>query len=85
MTLRGDPAAAADALSEIRQSLAVDGYELRVDAASSDALTVRITALPNACEECLAPAEVLKMIISGGLDGQYAPDEIELSLPAHAS
>jgi hypothetical protein len=80
--MRGDQQAIADALADIRQSLEVDGYRLGVEGATTHDLRVRITALPGACEECLAPAEVIKMIISGGVGGAYAPDEIELLLPA---
>lgn len=80
-SVRGDRAAVLDALAEIQTSLAVDGYRLDVDHASASDLTVQIVALDGACEECLAPPDVLKMIISGGLDGAYSPEEIILGLP----
>lgn len=80
--MRGNQQAVAEALADIRQSLEVDGYRLGVEGATARDLRVRITALPGACEECLAPAQVIKMIISGGVDGAYSPDEIELILPA---
>jgi hypothetical protein len=79
--MRGKQQAISDALADIRQSLAVDGYQLGVEAATASDLRVRITALPGACEECLAPAEVIKMIISGGICGSYAPGEIDLVMP----
>ncbi|HEY3882785.1 MAG TPA: hypothetical protein VGM12_29715 [Trebonia sp.] len=77
-TTRGDRQAVAAALAAIQGSLAVDGYRLDIEAATGTGLCVRIVALPGACEECLAPAEVLKMIISAGLDGAYVPEEIDL-------
>jgi hypothetical protein len=81
VTMRGDRQAVLDALANIRRSLEVDGYRLEVDSATADDLLVTVTALEGACEECFAPAEVVKMIISGGIDGAYSPDEIELRLP----
>lgn len=78
---RGDRAAVAAALAEIQQTLRVDGYRLEVDGATASGLLVRIDALDGACEECLAPPDVLKMIISAGLDGAYQPAEIDLRLP----
>lgn len=83
--LRGDRAAVDEALDGIRASLAVDGYQLEVDRAEAERLSVRVIAVDGACEECLAPAEVLKMIISGGLDGAYRVDQIELALPPAAA
>lgn len=81
-TTRGDRQAVADALADIQQSLAVDGYRLDIERATARGLSVRIVALQGACEECLAPQTVLKMIISAGVDGAYAPGEIDLCLPA---
>ena len=77
-TARGDRQAVADALADIQRSLAVDGYRLDIESATGSGLAVRIVALPGACEECLAPRDVLKMIISAGVDGAYVPDEIDL-------
>jgi Fe-S cluster biogenesis protein NfuA len=77
-TARGDRQAVAAALADIRGSLAVDGYRLDIEDATGQGLSVRIVALAGACEECLAPPEVLKMIISAGLDGAYVPAEIDL-------
>jgi hypothetical protein len=84
MTLRGDVTAVSDALDPIRSSLLVDGYTIDVIAASSDRVQVVVDATEDACAECLAPAEVLKMIISGQLGGVYEPDEVDLTLPADA-
>jgi Fe-S cluster biogenesis protein NfuA len=77
-TARGDRQAIAAALADIQGSLAVDGYRLDIEDATGQGLSVRIVALPGACEECLAPPEVLTMIISAELDGAYLPEEIDL-------
>ena len=82
MTVRGDAAAVSDALDGIRSSLLVDGYTIDVTSASADSVQVSLGAMENACAECLAPAEVIKMIICGQLDGAYQPDEVDLTLPA---
>ena len=82
MTVRGDAAAVSTALDGIRGSLLVDGYTIDVSSASADRVQVSIGAGKDACAECLAPPEVLKMIICGQLDGAYQPDEVELTLPA---
>lgn len=79
--MRGNRQAVLEALGDISRSLEADGYRLEVNSATPDDLLVTIAALEGACEECLAPAEVIKMIISGGTDGAYSPDEIELQLP----
>ena len=77
-TARGDRQAVAHALTDIQGSLAVDGYRLDIEDATVDGLAVRIVALPGACADCLAPPDVLKMIISAGVDGAYVPEEIDL-------
>ncbi len=80
--MRGDRSAVTDALAEIQQSLAVDGYRLDISSATSLGLSVRIVALPGACADCLAPDDVLKMIISASVDGAYGVEEIDLALSA---
>lgn len=80
--LRGSRDAVIEALVDVGRALGVDGYRLDVDSATASDLQVSIAASEGACEECLAPAEVLKEIISGGLDGAYLPGEIDLRLPA---
>jgi len=82
--VRGDAEAVSTALDGIRSSLLVDGYTIEVTSASAEVVRVSIGATPNACAECLVPAEVLKMIISGQLDGAYQPDEVDLTLPRPA-
>ncbi|HWG63876.1 MAG TPA: hypothetical protein VG253_19480 [Streptosporangiaceae bacterium] len=83
--MRGNRSAVLDALGDINATMEVDGYRLEIDQATAERLIVEVTALDGACEECLAPAEVIKMIISGTLDGAYTPQEIEVALPASAT
>lgn len=79
--LRGDKEAVVFALDAIRQGLAVDHYRLSVEDVTSDRLKVRIVALEGACEECLAPPLVLKMIVSGEINRAYEPEEIDVDYP----
>lgn len=79
--LRGNKEALVSALDPIRQGLAVDNYRLSVEDVTSERLRVRIDALEGACEECLAPRPVLKMIVSGEIDRAYEPEEIDVDYP----
>lgn len=85
MTIRGDRAAVLEALADIRQGMEVDGYRLDVDDATLDRLSLQVIALDGACEECLAPPLVLKMMVSGDLERAYEPEEIDVRLPTSAA
>lgn len=68
-------------LRSVREGLEVDGYQLEVIAADETELRLRITASPNACAECLSPPEIMTMIVSGAIDGAYAPERIDITYP----
>jgi len=80
--MRGNAADVDEALGVIRTGLNADGYDIEVTEATESGLKVRIVALEGACEECLSPPSVMSMILSGSLQGAYAPDELEISYPA---
>jgi Fe-S cluster biogenesis protein NfuA len=82
--MRGEAAAVDEALAGIRTGLHADGYDIEVTEASTDRLALRIVALEGACEDCLSPPNVMAMIISGSLDGAYAPEELKIAYPAEA-
>lgn len=68
-----------EGLEAIRATLAADGYALDVSEAG-DRVAVRISvADPNACEDCLAPAEIMRGILQQtlGVPGQ----SIDLTYP----
>ena len=69
------------ALEGIRQALEADGYRLDVVDAGQ-VLRLRVVALPDACEDCLSPPGVMAAMVSGALDGRWAPEQIEVELPA---
>ena len=67
-----------EGLDAMRESLAADGYEL--DAREEgDRLLVTIDATPDACEDCLAPSDVMRSILARTL--AVPAEAIELRYP----
>ena len=65
-------------LAPVAVGLRADGYSLGVSL-DTTRLFVRISAMQNACEECLAPKEVMGGIIASALRGQgVAVDDFEI-------
>jgi hypothetical protein len=69
------------ALAPVCDSLSADGYKLEVTDAA-ERLSLKVTALENACEECLVPQHVMAMMVSAKLDGAYEPEDIAIEYPA---
>jgi hypothetical protein len=65
-------------LKDMQATLAVDGYEL---AAREDGerVVIDIVATPEACEDCLAPPDVMRAILGKTL--AVPADAIELHYP----
>lgn len=68
------------ALVGIAGALEHDGYVLEVSDVS-DRLSLRISALEGACEDCLVPQEVMASTVSSVLGGDYAPEQISIAYP----
>lgn len=69
------------ALDGLRSTLAADDY--RMDLTESGAgVEVRITAGPEACDDCLVPKPVMRSILRSALG--VPEDAIELVYPADA-
>ncbi|MEU6645572.1 hypothetical protein ABZ863_23895 [Saccharomonospora sp. NPDC046836] len=66
------------ALAKLRATLAADDYELAVSE-SSGGFQVRITAGPDACEDCLVPKPLLRAILHDALG--VPEDDITLTYP----
>jgi hypothetical protein len=65
-------------LETMRSTLAVDGYE--IDAREDgERVLVTIEATPEACEDCLAPPDVMRAILGRTL--AVPADAIELRYP----
>jgi hypothetical protein len=65
-------------LETMRSTLAVDGYE--IDAREEgERVLVTIEATPDACEDCLAPPDVMRAILGRTL--AVPADAIELRYP----
>jgi hypothetical protein len=71
-------------LAPLAETMRVDGYALDVVDAGDDRLRVGVRALDDACEDCLVPADVLRMMISGQVDGRFAPAAIDVTMPGEA-
>jgi hypothetical protein len=72
----------ADGLQAIQTSLEADGYvmEVRADGGRVD---VRISATPEACEDCLVPKPLMRGILGQALG--VAEDSIDLTYPVEVS
>jgi hypothetical protein len=69
----------AEGLTAMRATLAADGYDL--DAREEDErVVVTITATPEACEDCLAPPDVMRAILGKSL--AVPAEAIDLYYPA---
>jgi hypothetical protein len=57
------PADLEQALEPLRSMLAADGYALATsDSGDGGAIVIDVTATPDACAECLAPASVIASV-----------------------
>ena len=55
------------ALANVHQMLEADGYHLSWETGASG-VVVNIAATPDACEDCLAPKQVLESILAKALE-----------------
>ncbi len=67
-----------DALAVMHSMLEADGYELEVIGASSEAVALKIVALPGACAECLVPPSIMEIYARDGL--KAVPDCAEAAI-----
>lgn len=71
-----------DALKELQDTLAVDGYSMHVDRINDHAV-VTLSAAEGVCNDCLVPKPVMKSFLSEALS---LPDaQIELVYPNEAT
>lgn len=72
----------AQGLQSMQATLAADGYDL--DAREDgERVVVTITATPEACEDCLAPPDVMRAILGRSL--AVPTEAIDLHYPADES
>jgi hypothetical protein len=71
-----------EGLATIRQSLEADGYLLDV-MEDGDRLDARISAGPDACEDCLVPKDLMKVMLEQALG--VPARSIELRYPDEAA
>ena len=65
-------------LRDMQATLAADGYELAARE-EGEHVVIDIVATPEACEDCLAPPDVMRAILGKTL--AVAADAIELHYP----
>jgi hypothetical protein len=68
-------------LENLQQTLQSDGYSMDVDVQGENA-NVAIVAGPEACEECLVPKDLMRMMLEPALG--VAADRITLVYPTDA-
>jgi hypothetical protein len=73
-----------EALAGLRVGYNADGYDLRVDDVSDGVVTVRISAGPQACEECLVPKAIAVGTIKASLRGLGDISRVEVVYPTDA-
>lgn len=62
-----DTAQVDTALAGLRDVLGADGYELRWTVEDGTRLSVEVLAGPDACADCLVPAEIMQAIMTDAL------------------
>jgi hypothetical protein len=67
-----DAGEARRALEPMREMLAADGYDLRLEEASATSVRLRVVAGPEACDDCLVPKEVFAGIVRDRLPAEVA-------------
>ena len=58
-----------EALQPIRNSLQADGFDLKIESFEEGVASLIVTAGPEACQECLIPAEHMQLRIENRLKG----------------
>lgn len=71
-------------LADLKEGLAVDGYELTVRPGRAQGVRVHIEALEGACEDCLIPKSIFLDYLMSAFDGQVTRDQVELFYPGES-
>jgi Fe-S cluster biogenesis protein NfuA len=74
------------ALQPIRNSLQVDGFDLKIEGVNDGVVSLVVFAGPEACLECLIPEEHFKLRIEDKLKGLIRGVRLrypEISQPSH--
>lgn len=58
------------ALDNVRPGLEADGFDLRLDSISGDAVQIVLEARPDACMDCLVPDQMLVAILETAIRDQ---------------
>lgn len=63
--------AVEEALTELRPSLAADGFDLQLDGMEGTEVEVGLVAKPDACMDCLVPDAMLVQILEASIRRRY--------------
>jgi Fe-S cluster biogenesis protein NfuA len=63
--------AVEQALTDLRPSLAADGFDLKIDSLTGDEVSVGLVAKPDACMDCLVPDDMLVQILETSIRKRY--------------
>ncbi len=74
----------AERLSSIREGLAADGYDLDVEIADDGSVAVRVSAGPDACEDCLVPKPIFHDLVTAPLADLVDPATVSVHYPVDA-
>jgi hypothetical protein len=69
-------------LSEFREGLVADGYDLLVDGFAAGTAHLRIIAGPEACAECLVPKKLMTGMLEESLKDLPEVLKVEVTYPA---
>ena len=75
-----------EALRPLRNSLEVDGFDLKVEGVDDGVVSLVVLAGPEACLECLIPEEHFKLRVEDKLKGLARVVRLrypEISQPSH--
>ena len=69
------------ALTDIREALRADGYDLAVRPGEGERVAIEVSAGPDACVECLIPKDVFEQLVeSACADSGYGIDRDAISI-----
>jgi hypothetical protein len=74
-------AAIAAHLEGFREGLVADGYDLLIDGFANGTAKLRITAGPDACEECLVPKKLMVSMLEESLRELADVRAVEVAYP----
>jgi hypothetical protein len=72
-----------EALTDIREGLQADGFDLLAEVATAPASSIRVSvvASEDACGDCLVPKDIFESIVRASLPSHLRSHPVELTYP----